>query len=140
MFARPFHCDMSCLTSVHSCTIQAYEGKWQQIWQLAVRSVSIPSTCRAACVLLHAILQAQLLPYHEISDDVNNIVTMADICGPAILVDSSLILMHRLTHLRNSLVPSASQVTSSHIIRWVFTTWKPGEPPFLVRRSLRVLY
>lgn len=97
------------------------------MWQLAVRSVSIPSTCRAACVLLHAILEAQLLPLHAVADDISNIVTMADICGPAVLLDSSLVLMHRLINVRNELAPSAIQKTSSHVIRWVFSTWRPGK-------------
>lgn len=107
------------------------------MWQLAVRSVSIPSTCRAACVLLHAILEAHLLPYHAIADEVNKIVTMADVCGPAVLVDSSLVFMHCLTSIRNAMVPSASQKTSSHIIRWVFATWKPGRSSNPLYASLR---
>ncbi|ROW12568.1 hypothetical protein VMCG_00075 [Cytospora schulzeri] len=116
-----------------SCAIESHakdvftQSRWKQVWQLAVRSVSIPSTCRAACVLLHAILEAHLIPYHAIADDVNKMVTMADICGPAVLVDSSLVFMHYLASIRNSMVPSASQKTSSHVIRWVFTTWKPAE-------------
>lgn len=102
------------------------------MWQLAVRSVSIPSTCRAACVLLHAILEAQLLPSHAVADDISNIVTMADICGPAVLFDSSLVLMHCLTNMRNELAPSAIQNTSSNVIRWVFSTWKPGRLPYII--------
>lgn len=115
-----------------SCAIESHakdegtQSRWKQAWQLAVRSVSIPSTCRTACVLLHAILEAQLIPYHAIADDINKIVTMADVCGPAVLVDSSLVFMHCLASIRNSIVPSVSQKTSSHVIRWVFTTWKPG--------------
>lgn len=103
------------------------EIQWKQIWQLAVRSISISSTCRAACVLLHAILEAHLIPLHTVADDIGNIVTMADICGPAVLVDSSLVLMHCLTNIRNELAPSAIQKTSSNIIRWVFSTWRPGK-------------
>jgi hypothetical protein len=83
-------------------------------------------------VLLHAILEAHLIPYHAIADDINKMVTMADICGPAVLVDSSLVFMHYLASIRNSMIPSASQKTSSYVIRWVFTTWKPGRfSPFI---------
>lgn len=120
------------LIIVSSCAVESCakdvstQSRWKQVWQLAVRSVSIPSTCRAACVLLHAILEAHVIPYHAIADDVTKMVTMADICGPAVLVDSSLVFMHYLAGIRNSMVPSASQKTSSHVIRWVFTTWKPG--------------
>lgn len=118
----------SCATQPHARQ-EATEARWRQIWQLAVRSVSIPSTCRAACVLLHAIIETHLLPYHTVSDDISNIVTMADICGPAVLLDSSLVLMHCLANVRNELAPSAIKETSSNIIRWVFSTWKPGRSP-----------
>ncbi|KAK2605454.1 hypothetical protein N8I77_008288 [Diaporthe amygdali] len=116
-----------------SCALQSQakdentEARWKQVWQLAVRSISIPSTCRAACVLLHVILQTRLISHHAIANDVNNIVTMADICGPAALLDSSLVFMHCLANVRNSMVPSASQKTYSYVIRWVFTMWRPAE-------------
>ncbi|KAF3770337.1 hypothetical protein M406DRAFT_96775 [Cryphonectria parasitica EP155] len=119
-----------------SCAIKPHgnqgiaEAKWKQLWQLAVRSLSISSTCRAACVLLHVILESQLLPHHAIADDVSNFVIMADICGPAVLVDSSLVLMHCVANLRNEMAPSAMQKTYSHVIRWVFSTWKPADSTY----------
>ncbi|SPQ22818.1 0b0fe9a6-1bc3-4cf6-be12-8e6de58198de [Thermothielavioides terrestris] len=64
---------------------------------------------------------------HELADDVNQIVTTADISGPAVLVDSSLVLMLSLLRLRNNMFPNASQATSNHIIRWVFVRWSPAE-------------
>ncbi|PSR78097.1 hypothetical protein BD289DRAFT_377079, partial [Coniella lustricola] len=103
------------------------ETKWTQVWQLAFRAVSMPNTCRAACVLIHTLVEAQMLPQHAIADDVSNIITMADICGPPLLVDSSLVLMHSLANLQNEIAPSAIQKTYSHIIRWAFSTWKPAE-------------
>ncbi len=99
---------------------------WKQIWQLSVRTISIPSNSRAACALLHSILDSHLIPHHEIVNDINGIVTAADISGPALLVDSSLRLMLHLLHLRNAMLPNANQATSNHIIRWVFSRWRPG--------------
>lgn len=125
-----------------SCAVQknapdsSLATKWKQLWQLAVRSVSIPSTSRAACVLLHSILELRLVADHEMADDINNIVTVADISGPPILVDASLSLMHHLLHLRNSMLPSASQKTRSHIIRWVFSIWKPADPVYASLHSI----
>lgn len=100
---------------------------WSQIWQVAVRSVSHQGTSRAACALLHSILESELLPYHEIADSVNTVITTADISGPAVLVDASLVLMLHLLHLRNTMLPGASQATRSHIIRWLFSKWNPGK-------------
>lgn len=117
---------LSCALWSHDKT-ETSQAKWKQIWQLAVRSVSLPGTCRAACFLLNAILEAQLIPYYAVADDISNMLTMADVCGPVVLVDSSLVLMHRLSNIRNELAPSAIQKTTSHVIRWVFSTWKPGK-------------
>ncbi|KAL1838366.1 hypothetical protein VTJ49DRAFT_2775 [Mycothermus thermophilus] len=112
-------------------------SSWKQLWQLGVRALSLPPVSRAACVLLHAILKANLVPRHELADDVNQIVTTADISGPAVLVDSSLVFMLSLLRLRNHMFPNASQTTSSHIIRWVFVRWSPAE---LVYASLHATH
>ncbi|OAA62035.1 phosphotidylinositol kinase [Niveomyces insectorum RCEF 264] len=124
-----------------SCTFQSHANDadlaslWGQIWHVAVRSVSLPGTSRAACALLHAILETKIIPYHLIGDDINNLVTAAEVSGPALLADSSLILMLYLLHTRNSALPSASQATSNHIIRWVFSRWKPAESSFASMHS-----
>lgn len=100
---------------------------WKQAWQIGLRSIGLAGTSRTACVLLHCILEAELIPKHEIMDDVNIVITNSDISGPAVLVDSSLVLMLHLLGVRNTNSPSASQATSNHIIRWVFSKWNPGE-------------
>lgn len=102
-------------------------GLWKQIWQIGVRSVSLSGTSRSACVLLHSILESDVLLKHEIMDDINLIVTNSDISGPGVIVDSSLVLMLHLLAVRNMTSPNASQATSSHIIRWVFSKWNPGK-------------
>ncbi|KAJ9155108.1 Serine/threonine-protein kinase Tel1 [Pleurostoma richardsiae] len=113
-------------------------SKWRQIWHLAVRSVSIPSTSRAACVLLHSILESGLVSVNEVADDITNIVTAADISGPAILSDASLVFMLHLLHLRNSMLPSTSQKTSGHVVRWVFSKWNPADATFSSLHSIHV--
>lgn len=97
------------------------------MWQAAARPVSLPNACRAACVLLHTILEVNLVPYHDVSDEVNSIVTTADVNGPALLVDSAIVLMLHLLFLRNMKLPNASQATCNHIIRWIFLRWNPGK-------------
>ncbi|KAK1987210.1 phosphatidylinositol 3 [Colletotrichum cereale] len=103
---------------------------WKHVWQIAARAISLASTCRAASVLLHTILERNLVPYHDISDDINSMVTTADVNGPALLVDSSIILMLHLLTLRNVKLPNASQSTSHHIIRWAFLKWNPADPSY----------
>ncbi|CAK7213142.1 Serine/threonine-protein kinase tel1 [Sporothrix curviconia] len=121
-----------------SCTHQLHAkdkdgslaGLWGQIWQIAARSVSLPATSRAACALLHTMLETELIPYHTIGDDINILVTAAEVSGPALLVDSSLVLMLHLFHVRNTTLPSASETTASHILRWLFSRWKPFDLSF----------
>ncbi|KAK3340658.1 hypothetical protein B0H65DRAFT_266975 [Neurospora tetraspora] len=103
---------------------------WKQVWQIGVRSLSLPPTSRSACVLLDWILKAKLVSDHELAGDVNQIITTADISGPAMLVDSSLVLMLTLLRVRNAMFPNASQSTSSHVIRWAFLKWNPSQSAY----------
>ncbi|KAK1751562.1 hypothetical protein QBC47DRAFT_390396 [Echria macrotheca] len=100
---------------------------WGNTWQKTVRSVSSPSLTRAACVLLDSILKADLVEKHEISEDLALMVVKADISGPAIVVDSSLVLMTSLLRLRNILLPNANVSTANHIARWVSVKWNPAD-------------
>jgi serine-protein kinase ATM len=84
-------------------------------------------TSRAASVLLYSILTNELLAYSDVMGDISEIVTTADVNGPAVLVDSSLILMTTLLQLRNHHLPNASHATNNHVIRWMLSRWFPGE-------------
>ncbi|KAK8872805.1 Serine/threonine-protein kinase TEL1 [Apiospora arundinis] len=114
----------------HSHT-ESLAASWKQLWFIASRNLSIQGTCRAACLLLHMIVSQDLIQFHDISDDVHNIVTAADVSGPAILVDSSVALMTKLLQLKNHHLPSASFTTCSHVVRWLFLRWDPADPIFI---------
>ncbi|KAI1755403.1 phosphatidylinositol 3 [Xylaria castorea] len=111
---------------------------WKQAWQVAARSVSMTGTCRAASFLLNSILTNELLSYSDIMGDVSDIVTTADVNGPAVLVDSSLILMTALLQLRNHHLPSASHATNNHVIRWMLSRWFPADANFISSYSIHV--
>lgn len=100
---------------------------WRQLWQVATRAISLQSTCRAACLLIHNLLKTDVLPHHSLSDDINSITTTADVNGPAVLCDTSIALMYHLLYVRNTILPSASQATSNYIIRWALMRWNPAE-------------
>ncbi|KAI1457230.1 hypothetical protein F4805DRAFT_198921 [Annulohypoxylon moriforme] len=104
---------------------------WKQIWQLAVRAVSMTASCRASSVLLNFIITHVLVPYRDIADDINSMIMSSDVNGPAVVVDSSLILMTALLNLRNIQVPSASYATCNHVVRWMFFRWDPADPGFI---------
>ncbi|OHE90595.1 phosphatidylinositol 3 [Colletotrichum orchidophilum] len=117
-------CSSSALSQVKSADNSA---TWRHVWQLASRAVGLPSASRAASVLLHTILERKLVLFHDVSDDINSIITTADVNGPALLVDSSITLMLHLQSLRNVKLPNASQSTNHHVIRWIFRRWNPAD-------------
>ncbi|KJZ72868.1 Serine kinase TEL1 [Hirsutella minnesotensis 3608] len=126
----------SCATVPDLC--QSQPEAWRQLWNSAARSISLSATSRASCLLLRSILEAEIFPYHTLSEDINSFVTTADVNGPAILCDTSLSLMLCLLHERNTRLPSVSQATRSHIIRWVFLKWNPNELAYASFQSAHV--
>ncbi|KAK0732792.1 hypothetical protein B0T21DRAFT_402849 [Apiosordaria backusii] len=126
----------SSLAPFEVCRDTSLSHTWKQLWQLGVRSLSLSPTTRAASVFLDSVVKSSLIPRHELADDVDHIITTADISGPAILIDSSLNLMLSLLRLRNSMSPNASQATANHIIRWVFVKWNPAELTYASLHSI----
>ncbi|KAK6950264.1 hypothetical protein Daesc_008590 [Daldinia eschscholtzii] len=111
---------------------------WKQIWQIAVRSVTMTTNCRASSVLLHSIIVHDLVPYRDIADDINSMIMTADVNGPAVVVDSSLVLMTTLLHLRNFQLPSASYTTCTCVVRWLFFRWDPTDTAYISSYSSHV--
>jgi hypothetical protein len=71
-------------------------------------------------------LAAGLIKYHEVGEDVNVMITAADVSGPVALCDSAISLMMHLLHVRVTEVPGASLLVCQHVIRWLFARWNPG--------------
>ena len=97
-----------------------------QLWHIGTRSLTFPATCRAAGVQLHAILSKKLVQYRDVGEDVASMISSVDTSGPSVLCDSSIFLMSHLLNTRVMEVPGASLLASQHVIRWLFTNWKPG--------------
>ncbi|RYP92132.1 hypothetical protein DL770_001713 [Monosporascus sp. CRB-9-2] len=97
----------------------------------SLRPFSIEAEKKWAVVQILALLEVltnDLLPYRDIADDVNAMITTADVNGPAVVVDSSLLFMTKLLHLLNYQLPSASYATCNHVVRWMFLRWDPEWP------------
>ncbi|OTA98913.1 hypothetical protein M426DRAFT_16925 [Hypoxylon sp. CI-4A] len=128
-----------------SLTTQACAGDsalsilWKQLWQIAVRAVSMTANCRASSHLLHSIVTHELVTYRDIADDINSMIVTADVNGPAAVVDSSLVLMTTLLHLRNFQLPSSSYTTCNHVVRWMFFRWDPADTAFISSYSSHVV-
>jgi serine-protein kinase ATM len=72
-------------------------------------------------------LATGLIEYQEVGEDVNAMITVADVSGPVFLCDSALFLMMHLLHVRITEVPSTSLQVCQHVIRWLFARWNPGK-------------
>ncbi|KAE9373539.1 hypothetical protein N431DRAFT_557618 [Stipitochalara longipes BDJ] len=123
------------LLAIASCTHQDIASEisitdWTQHWRVGTRSLTFSTTSRAAALELHAIVARNLVPYHDIGEDIETIVTSADASGPAVLSDSGLFLMTHLLHARITEVPGASLAASQHVIRWLFARWDPVDNSF----------
>ncbi|KAI2462909.1 hypothetical protein F4781DRAFT_418382 [Annulohypoxylon bovei var. microspora] len=127
------------LTPQASAADDGLRALWKQVWQIAVRAVSMTACCRASSVLLHSIITHELVPYRDIADDINSMIMSADVNGPAVVVDSSLVLMTTLLNLRNFQVPSASYATCNHVVRWMFFRWDPADIGFISSYSSHVM-
>ncbi|KAI1758753.1 hypothetical protein GGR53DRAFT_210108 [Hypoxylon sp. FL1150] len=112
---------------------------WKQIWQIGVRSVSMTAHCRASSILLYSVITHNLVSYRDVADDINSMVTTADVNGPAVVVDSSLMLMTTLLHLRNIQLPSASYTTCNHVVRWILFRWDLADVAFVSSYSGHVM-
>lgn len=115
-----------------SCTHQHAATKdmlvdWIQLWHVGARALTYSATCRAASGQLHAMLATGVVQYHEIGEDVEAMITAADISGPVLLCDSSIFLMMHLLHVRVTEVPGASLTACSHVTRWLLSRWNPGK-------------
>lgn len=100
---------------------------WVQLWHIGARALTFPATCRAAAVQLHSMLATGLVEYQEVCEDVNAMITAADVSGPVALCDSALFLMMHLLHVRVTEVPGASLLVCQHVIRWLFARWNPSK-------------
>lgn len=102
---------------------------WKQLWHVGARALTYSATCRAASTQLHAMLATGVVQYHEIGEDVEAMITLADISGPVLLCDSSILLMMHLLHVRVTEVPGTSLIACSHVTRWLLSRWNPGKYP-----------
>lgn len=72
-------------------------------------------------------LATGLIEYQDVGEDVNAMITAADVSGPVSLCDSALFLMMHLLHVRVTEVPNANLLVCQNVIRWLFARWNPGK-------------
>ncbi|KIN04968.1 hypothetical protein OIDMADRAFT_39415 [Oidiodendron maius Zn] len=131
------------LLAIASCTKQKAATRgitfdWVQLWHVGARALTFPATCRAAAAQLHSMLATGLIEYQDVGEDVNAMITAADVSGPVSLCDSALFLMMHLLHVRVTEVPNASLLVCQNVIRWLFARWSPAEKPLAALAAIHV--
>lgn len=99
---------------------------WQQIWDLSSRAAASHGTSRAACGLMDSMLRFRLLGQAEVMESVGAMLTAMDINGPAMLCDSSLMLLTRILRLRLHVASKGGLDTSREICNWLRRAWSMG--------------
>lgn len=105
---------------------------WVVIWKTVARSVSVVSSCRAACHLLDKALDVGVVKYASVSSVVDGMFAFIDFNGPVLLCESSLGLWTSLIKSRLSENPSNSKDTIGRILRWLFNKWTPSKYDLVV--------
>lgn len=120
------------MVTVASCANQrnstdaSLAGHWTSLWQLACRSMTNASTCRAACAVLCMILRIRLVPVTLASDLFQSLTVAFELSGPNVLCDTALEFV-RLTMVQAvSTLPSSALVLGNSMIGWLLRRWLPS--------------
>ncbi|KXJ94255.1 phosphatidylinositol 3 [Microdochium bolleyi] len=114
---------------------QAVALLWRHAWQLTIRVLGMAATSRASSVLINSMLVNNIMEYSEIITDISSIVDASETNGPAVVVDSTLMLMSTLLQTLNHQMPNSSHNTCSRIIRWTFLRWDPADDIYISNSS-----
>lgn len=99
---------------------------WIQIWQLCSRLASSQSTSRVACHIMRILITRDLVPYPDISKDIDSMLESIEVLGPASLTDSSMALWCLILERRQSVVHSTRLNPGERLFPWFASKWKPG--------------
>ena len=76
--------------------------------------------------MMGVLIDAGLIVYHDMSDNIDSMFSSIDLNGPAQFADSSVHLWLSMVHLRATHRPAMVQETSKRILQWLIARWKPG--------------
>lgn len=110
-----------------SASLAAIQDQWSVIWQLAARNVNNPSTSRAACHCLQALLMSHLVPSERIQELAQNFQSSMEINGPATCNESSCAFIKALMRSTDGVKILTSNEAKEHIVAWCLGKWSPGK-------------
>lgn len=121
------------LTAVTSCAYQASStdgtlvALWTSLWQVSCRSITSPSTCRAACGVLCIMLRFRLIPQAVASELYQSLAVAFELSGPHILCDTALALVQTIMRDSVSIHPSSAPIIANSAIGWLLRRWVPSK-------------
>ncbi|KAI9801156.1 MAG: hypothetical protein M1825_003430 [Sarcosagium campestre] len=119
------------MLSISQCIVQSDgdfidEASWLQIWQVTLRGISTPGTCRAACVLMTTLVRSNAPSDTVIAEHVDALLASVELNGPAVLVDTALSLWTTILTHQRSRISGDSARDSIKVVKWLCSNWTPG--------------
>lgn len=102
------------------------KGQWPRVVDLTCRAFSSSTTSRAACKLMCAIIEADLLEYTVFTEVVSSILSSANLNGPSAISDASLHLWALIAERSNQTCIGSAQNVSKQICSWLREVWTIG--------------
>lgn len=126
--------------SQESSTATTLSAQWSSMWQIASRSMTIMTTCRAACHLLHLMLRLRLVSQPSISDLLQSLATAIELSGPATICDSALQLLTASMGCAAAVIPRSANAFTENVVGWLLRRWTPSRFEDRMYASASALY
>jgi len=98
-------------------------AQWTRIWVACSKQAAIPSTCRAACSVMEAIVHHGLLKVRSLIPHINGIMEYVEQRGPGLLVDKSCDFWTSLLRSLEEDGISTKIWRSKGLSRWIRIRW-----------------
>lgn len=102
------------------------QGQWPRVVDLTSRAFASSVTSRAACKLLCAVIEADLLEYTVFTEAIMSILSSANLNGPSAISDTSLYFWALIARRRNQTSLASAQNASKQICSWLREVWTIG--------------
>jgi serine-protein kinase ATM len=100
--------------------------RWVHAWSLASRASVTQGTSRAACMVLDVILRLRLLPLSDVAETMKSMLVSAELNGPSILCDSSVMLWTRVLEIAYQLGSNYAIDAPRQVCNWMRSSWSIG--------------
>ena len=115
------------MANTREYAVKSFRTVWLQAWSLASRASVIQGTSRAACMLMQEILRLELLESSDTAETIRAMLNAAELNGPSLLCDTSLMLWIRVLDTVYQLGSNYAVDASRQICNWIRGLWTIGK-------------